>query len=68
MHLAAACGTPCVALFGPKDPRVYRPWGQRHRLLHSPPERGGMRAIMIDQVLVELGLLLGRERVGAALS
>lgn len=68
MHLAAACGTPCVALFGPKDPRVYRPWGQRHRLLHSPPERGGMRAIMIDEVLVEVGLLLGRERVGAALS
>ena len=28
-HLAAACGTPTVALFGPQDPRRFRPWSDR---------------------------------------
>lgn len=27
-HLAAACGTPTVALFGPSDPVVWGPWPQ----------------------------------------
>lgn len=27
-HLAAACGTPIVALFGPSDPRQWGPWPQ----------------------------------------
>jgi len=27
-HLAAACGTPMVALFGPTDPRQWGPWPQ----------------------------------------
>ncbi len=64
MHLAAACGTPCVALFGPKDPRVYRPWGEGHRVLASPPERGGMPAILVEDVLAALESLLvsGRAR------
>ncbi len=26
-------GTPVVGLYGPKDPRVYRPWTPRQRLL-----------------------------------
>jgi lipopolysaccharide heptosyltransferase II len=33
MHLAAAVGTPVVALFGPSDPRRYGPLGPRHRVL-----------------------------------
>jgi lipopolysaccharide heptosyltransferase I len=27
VHLAAALGVPVVGLYGPKDPRVYAPWG-----------------------------------------
>ena len=33
MHLAAAMGTPLVALFGPADPRRYGPRGSEHRVL-----------------------------------
>lgn len=37
MHLAAGVGTPTVALFGPSDPIVNRPWGEGHRVLvHQP--------------------------------
>lgn len=32
MHLAAALGTPCVALHGATDPMRNGPWGQGHRL------------------------------------
>ena len=29
-HLAAACGTPLVTLYGPVDPRIFGPWPQGH--------------------------------------
>jgi len=35
-HLAAACGTPTVALFGPQDPRRFKPWSDRSIALHHP--------------------------------
>jgi lipopolysaccharide heptosyltransferase II len=35
MHLAAAVGTPVVALFGPTDPRWTGPLGPRHRILRA---------------------------------
>ncbi len=31
LHLAAAVGTPTVALFGPADPLEFAPWGDRRR-------------------------------------
>lgn len=34
MHLAAALGVPCVALFGPTDPRRTAPAGSGHRVLY----------------------------------
>jgi ADP-heptose:LPS heptosyltransferase len=41
MHLAAAVGTPVVALFGPADPKRYGPRGARERIvrvdLHCSP-------------------------------
>ena len=33
MHIAAAMGTPVVALFGPTDARRTGPYGQRHRVI-----------------------------------
>ena len=35
MHLAAAVGTPVVAVFGPTDPALTGPYGSRHVVLRS---------------------------------
>jgi heptosyltransferase-3 len=35
MHLAAAVETPCAALFGPSDERIWRPWMAPHRVIAS---------------------------------
>jgi heptosyltransferase-2 len=35
MHVAAAFGVPCVALFGPTDPRRTAPAGDGHRVLYT---------------------------------
>lgn len=37
MHLAAAVGTRCLALFGPSDPVVNRPWGEGHEVIVRDP-------------------------------
>lgn len=34
MHLAAAAGTPVVALHGPTNPLQWAPWGNGHTILH----------------------------------
>ncbi len=38
MHLAAAVGTPIVAVFGPTDPVTTRPYGDRHTVVRHPVE------------------------------
>jgi ADP-heptose:LPS heptosyltransferase len=36
MHLAAAVGTPCVAMFGPVNmPKWWHPIGPQHRIIHN---------------------------------
>lgn len=35
-HVAAAVGTPVLALFGSTSPRWTRPWGRGHRVLQNP--------------------------------
>jgi heptosyltransferase III len=35
MHIAAAVGTPCVALFGPSGDREWGPWMVRHEIVTS---------------------------------
>ena len=35
MHIAAALGTPCVALFGATDPALTGPYGASHRVFRS---------------------------------
>ncbi|MBI4322952.1 MAG: glycosyltransferase family 9 protein [Candidatus Omnitrophica bacterium] len=50
MHLAAAVGTPVVALFGTEDagshPRRWGPWGSGHTVIHKPLEE-----ITVEEVL-----------------
>lgn len=36
MHIAAAAGTPVVALFGPSGEALWGPWGAGHRVLTKP--------------------------------
>jgi ADP-heptose:LPS heptosyltransferase len=38
MHLAAAVGTPVVAIWGSSDSRRWRPWGANHRVVQNPFE------------------------------
>lgn len=46
-HLASAVGTPVVALFGPTDPAIWRPRGERVRVIRRMP----MEDIPVDEVL-----------------
>lgn len=36
-HLAAAAGTPVVAIFGPTDPAIWSPRGERVEIVHHEP-------------------------------
>ena len=38
MHLAAAVGTPTIAVWGSSDSRRWRPWGVDHRVIQNPFE------------------------------
>jgi heptosyltransferase-3 len=46
-HLAAAVGTPVVALFGPTDPRIWAPRGPQVRVIARP----ALGDITMDEVL-----------------
>lgn len=42
MHLAAAVGTPCVAVFAARNrPRVWFPWGDQHEVLYHQTDCWG---------------------------
>lgn len=43
MHMAAAVGTPCVAIFGPTLPEVCGPYGNRHITLQAYHQDGNSR-------------------------
>lgn len=38
LHIAAAVGTPCVAIFGPTNPAVCGPFGEKHLVLQAAHE------------------------------
>jgi len=54
MHLAAAVGTPTVAIWGSSDSRRWRPWRVEHRLIQNPFECNpcpGYRCLVADSPL-----------------
>jgi heptosyltransferase III len=73
MHLAAAVGTPTVAVWGSSDSRRWHPWGVEHRVVQNPFECNpcpGYRCLVaasplciesvtVDQVNAAVGELLG---------
>ena len=61
LHLAAALGTPCIALFGPTDPRQTGPQGEGHRILRAAEDGPGpMDAIEVGSVARAVDRALGR--------
>src|SRR5205823_7933483 len=51
MHLAAAVGTPVVAVWGSSDSRRWRPWSVEHRVVQNPFECNpcpGYRCLVAD--------------------
>lgn len=50
-HLAAAAGTPTLALFGPTDPATWAPLGPRVRTLRAPG--GELSRLGVEAVLAE---------------
>jgi heptosyltransferase-3 len=50
-HLAAAVGTPVVALFGPTDPAVWAPRGERVQVVATPDRADPMDRIGVQEVL-----------------
>lgn len=73
MHLAAAVGTPVVALFGPTDPRKIGPYGAGHTVIRKEIGCGGcsrnrcvrgnecMKAISVDEVVRAIEKRGGRD-------
>ncbi|MBS1798903.1 MAG: glycosyltransferase family 9 protein [Acidobacteria bacterium] len=73
MHLAAAVQTPCVAIFAARNkPRVWFPYGNRHRVLYHKTECWGcgletciverkrcLTSITVDEVVAEVRAILG---------
>lgn len=71
MHVAAALGTPVIAVFGPTDWRETAPVGERHRLVREPVhcspcllrecpiDHRCMRRVTVDRVLDEARGLIG---------
>ncbi|MBF0510545.1 MAG: glycosyltransferase family 9 protein, partial [Deltaproteobacteria bacterium] len=59
MHLAAAVGTPVVALFGPSGEFNWGPWGEGHRVIKKdwdcrPCGRDGCQGSKKSRCLEEL--------------
>ncbi len=55
-HLAASCGAPTVAVFGPTDPAVWAPRGGKVRVIRDPS--GDLRRVEVDRVLEGLRSVL----------
>jgi ADP-heptose:LPS heptosyltransferase len=73
MHLAAAVQTPCVAIFAARNkPRVWFPYGDKHRVVYHQTECWGcgletciverkrcLTSITVDEVVAEVRAILG---------
>lgn len=58
-HIAAALGTPTIALFGPTNPRIWGPRGGRVHIIQAPA--GDLNALGLDSVLEVAFEHLGRK-------
>jgi len=49
MHVGAAVGTPLVAVFGPTDPALWKPWGEEFAAVRA--EDHLCASVTLDQFL-----------------
>jgi len=61
MHLAAAAGTPLVAVFGPTDPAEWKPWGKKFVAVRSQAQR--CENVEVQQMLQAIQSVLGNKLV-----
>jgi heptosyltransferase-3 len=65
-HLAAACGTPVVALYGPTDPAIWGPWplraGRAYERVASQQRRGNVLLLQNPDLVCVPCQLEGCER------
>lgn len=72
LHLAAAVGVPCVAIYGPTEPAESGPYGAHHRCVQTYFQQGtcrerrrgnndAMRAVSVEQVTAACGEILQRQ-------
>jgi ADP-heptose:LPS heptosyltransferase len=62
MHIAAAVGTPVVALFGPADARRTGPYGEGHQVVQAP--NGSMDEIRVEDVLAAVRVAPAAQKTG----
>jgi lipopolysaccharide heptosyltransferase I len=71
MHMASAIGTPCLAIFGPTDPKRVGPYGPQHRVIrnattryYSKEDMDSIRQVGVEEVLETAKEMLGHEAPG----
>jgi len=62
MHVAAAVGTPTLALFGRNNPQIWAPWGEGHMVLRKGND---VNLITSDDVVEAVKEMLARKMVAA---
>jgi heptosyltransferase I len=76
MHIAAACGRPVIAIFGPTDPRLTGPYGADHIIVRKPADCAPcrmkkcndmkcMKEISVGDVYREIEKLEAPDKTGA---
>jgi ADP-heptose:LPS heptosyltransferase len=53
-HLAAACGAPCLLLFGPTDPAIWAPPAPRVRVIRREADLNSISLAVVQQTLTTM--------------
>jgi lipopolysaccharide heptosyltransferase I len=60
MHIAAACGIPVIAIFGPTNPALTGPYGSNHIIVQSPVDCSPCRKRKCDDMKCMKGISVGQ--------
>ena len=65
-HVAAAVGTPTIAIFGPTDPQVWRPLGDHVTVVATPEPGRAIEEVTVEQVAASVESVSSHRRRSAA--